>query len=188
MFTTIIKTTFKTILLALIVAIITPTVWLAWRANQPMDMPEFKGLTYFQYMEWRKMSHQNLIAKYNASHPNYKYTGWGDQMTACWGADAIVGTLVPGEMSLYGAFAAYKLSAEDLTKFKAAQHDYAPDKIYSLLDLPKAFWYSYEWLQWSAALYAPEGPVAFCRVQPKIPTPAEFETMKQVNQQASVVK
>jgi len=47
---------FKTILLALLVAMLTPPIYFAWRASRPMEQSDFKGLTYAQFTEWRVMS------------------------------------------------------------------------------------------------------------------------------------
>ena len=46
-------TLIKTVLVLLMLALLAPILYFAWRANQPMDMPEFKGLTLVQYEDWR---------------------------------------------------------------------------------------------------------------------------------------
>jgi hypothetical protein len=38
----------------LLLTIIFPIGWFAWRMGQPMDMPEYNGLTYYQFVSWRK--------------------------------------------------------------------------------------------------------------------------------------
>ena len=48
-------TLIKAALALLIVALFTPTLYFAWCMGQPMDMTQFNGLTYYQYMDWRKM-------------------------------------------------------------------------------------------------------------------------------------
>jgi len=52
------KTIFKIIMLTILLAIITPILYFAWRMGQPLSQPEFKGLTYYQFIEWRKMACQ----------------------------------------------------------------------------------------------------------------------------------
>jgi hypothetical protein len=47
---------FKTVLLALLIAILIPPLYFAWRASHPMELPQFKGLTYAQFTEWRVIS------------------------------------------------------------------------------------------------------------------------------------
>ena len=75
---------FKTTLLALLVAVLTPTLYFAWQMGKPLPQPEFKGLTYYQFFEWRKMATEDAIAKYMVSHPNFEYAGIGEPMTACY--------------------------------------------------------------------------------------------------------
>ena len=53
---------FKITLLALLVAMLTPILYFAWQMGKPMSQPEFKGLTYYQFAEWRKIS----CKEYNA--------------------------------------------------------------------------------------------------------------------------
>ena len=43
---------FKLILILLILAILYPIGWFAWRAGQPMEMSGFNGLTYYKYVQW----------------------------------------------------------------------------------------------------------------------------------------
>jgi hypothetical protein len=42
------------ILVLLLGTIVVPVGYLAWRADQPMELPQFKGYTYYQYLNWRK--------------------------------------------------------------------------------------------------------------------------------------
>jgi hypothetical protein len=58
---------FKTTLLALLIAVLIPTLYFAWRMNNPLPQPEFKGLTYYQFFEWRKLATENAISKYMIS-------------------------------------------------------------------------------------------------------------------------
>jgi len=51
---------FKTILLALLAVILVPILYFAWRTGQPMELPEFKGLTYYQFLEWRSIAHNEI--------------------------------------------------------------------------------------------------------------------------------
>ena len=47
---------FKITLLALLIALLTPILYFAWQMGKPLSQPEFKGLTYYQFMEWRRIS------------------------------------------------------------------------------------------------------------------------------------
>jgi hypothetical protein len=43
-----VKVEFKIMLFGLATALITSLVYFAWRANQPMELPQFGGRTYFE--------------------------------------------------------------------------------------------------------------------------------------------
>ena len=51
-------------------ALITPIAYFAYRSTQPMTLPEFHGLTYIQFIQWRTMAYANLEAKYAQEHPH----------------------------------------------------------------------------------------------------------------------
>lgn len=55
------KTLFKLLFFALVLAIVYPAAWFAWRMGQPMTPPEFKGLTYYQYAEWTRTSYIGVV-------------------------------------------------------------------------------------------------------------------------------
>ena len=42
------------VLIIVLATIVVPVGYLAWRADQPMDLPQFKGYTYYEYLAWRK--------------------------------------------------------------------------------------------------------------------------------------
>ena len=59
----------------LLLAILAPAGWFAWRAGQPMELPQFKGLTYYEYLSWRKSALHQMAVDYKAAHPNAKMGG-----------------------------------------------------------------------------------------------------------------
>jgi hypothetical protein len=65
----------KIILILMLATIIVPIGYLAWRAGQPMELPQFNGLTYYQYMSWRKAALHQIAVEYQAAHPNAKMGG-----------------------------------------------------------------------------------------------------------------
>ena len=93
-------TLIKAVLALLILALLTPALYFAWRANQPMDMPEFKGLTFVQYEDWRKMIYEKNEDEFALAHPNRIV-----KQGVCFKADltiqAVGVTLVSG--SLFGS-------------------------------------------------------------------------------------
>jgi hypothetical protein len=54
----------------LLVALLTPITYFAWRAGQPLDRPEFHSLTYYRLLSERQAAYDRLAQSYQASHPN----------------------------------------------------------------------------------------------------------------------
>ncbi len=63
-------TMFKILGLLVIVALVAPIVYFAWRAGQPMSMPEYDGRTYYELLAERRQAYADLAAEYQTSHPN----------------------------------------------------------------------------------------------------------------------
>jgi hypothetical protein len=170
----------KTILIALLVAMLTPIPYFAWRMGKPLPQPEFKGLSYYQYFEWRKMATEDAIAKYIVSHPNYEYKGIGNPMTACYSGDVL------------GAYLLLPPQAFSFTL--AALAGKMPDELHSLptgvtlLNFMPKWWDTFEYLLWYNQIHLDSfgSLVAECRIQPNIPTPEEFETMKLEHQLSAI--
>jgi hypothetical protein len=163
---------FKTTLLALLIATLTPILYFAWQMDKPLPQPEFKGLSYYQFMEWRKMATEDVIAKYMVSHPNFEYTGIGEPMTACYSAH------------VFGGY--FFLPAQAFSYTLAALAGRMPDELHPLptsvtpLNFAPKWWNTFEYLFWYNQIHLESfnGLVEYCRIQPNIPTPAELEALK----------
>ena len=59
----------KVILWAVFLALIIPVVYFAVRMGKPMDRSEYKGLTYYQYLEWHHLEQEKSGKAYGAAHP-----------------------------------------------------------------------------------------------------------------------
>jgi hypothetical protein len=60
----IIKILIKAVLWVVFIALIVPAGYFAVRMGQPMDLPEYKGLTYYQYLEWEHLEHEKRLEEY----------------------------------------------------------------------------------------------------------------------------
>lgn len=60
------KILIKLIMMATVLAIFTPVLYFAWRMRQPLPQPEFKGLMYYQFADWRVLA----CEKHQSLHPN----------------------------------------------------------------------------------------------------------------------
>jgi len=162
---------FKTILLALLIAVLTPIPYFAWHMGQPLTQPEFKGLTYYQFAEWRTIKYKESIVKYEASHPHVEYTGIGDRMTAC-NPSLIEHTFLP--------FQAFTYTLAALRGMKPDPMHALPENVTIVNFLPK-WWDTMEYIFWYNTVHASNfggSLVEYCRFQPNIPTPEEFEALK----------
>ena len=173
---------FKTTLLALLIAILSPIVYFAWQMAKPLPQPEFKGLTYYQYMGWRKMATEDVIANYMVSHPNFKYRGVGDPMTACYSVDIIINSLfLPAQALTYTAASLAGVVSNEI-------HPLPPGV--TLLNFMPKWWDTFGYLFWYNEIYLDSfgSLVEFCRIQPNIPTPEEFESKKLEHQELAQIK
>ena len=162
---------FKTILLALLIAVLTPILYFAWRAGQPMELPEFKGLTYYQFIEWRSIAHNELEVKYQASHPEVEV-----KMGVCDNTDRVITFSVTVEQSLWYTFWSWR---DDRNRLAMLEANYpVTNEPVTWSNFMSSWWTSYEKLIWSLAEYTPHTSLAECRLQPNIPTPEEFDAMK----------
>ena len=154
----------RIILIIMLATVFVPASYLAWRAGQPMDLPQFHGLTYYQYLKWRKDALHQMAVEYRASHPTAKMGGGLDM---CYYVD-VTGDLaitlpLTGFYTLSGAF-------PNLQKFVASyDRGYIPRNM-TLLTFMPTWWLTFEKLTWYMAKLAPQTSVAYCRLQPNIPT------------------
>ncbi len=164
------KALFQIIIVIVLLAIITPVVYFAWRMGQPMDLREFNGLTYYQVREWKKMATEDLIGKYEAAHPNQEDKGPINRMFACTGGDIPIAFFV----SVRSVTVAWQ--SEQLRSQLVDQG--MPDEPVTISNFLPSLWNTYEKITLSNIKHIPNGPVVYCRIRPDIPTLEEFETMK----------
>ena len=165
-------TLIKAVLALLILALLTPVLYFAWRANQPMDMPEFKGLAYVQYMDWRKMALDDIEAQYLQSHPGielvpfplavwYMLTPSRDDNKNRKGDDGCYNIIVGVDVlrAIYSAL--HVLSTHERPFFAA-------------------WWPTFEEWVWDGAEFIASLPNgSSCRLPLNVPTPEQYEAMKQ---------
>jgi hypothetical protein len=150
---------------ALLGAVLIPALYFAWQMGKPFSQPEFKGLTYYQYMEWRRMAAEDAIAGYMEAHPRYQYAGIGTPMTACYSMDVIGGYFFLPAQAFFYTIAA-------LTGTKPFEQHPLPVDVTLLNFVPK-WWNTYEYLFWYNQIHLDSfGSMSpMCRLHPDIPTP-----------------
>ncbi len=157
---------------ALIGVMLIPALYFAWQMGRPISQPEFKGLTYYQYMKWRRIATEDAIAGYMEAHPGYKYTGIGTPVTACYSMD-----LIGGYIFLPAQAFSYAIAALNGTK-PYDQHPLPVDV--TLLNFVPKWWETYEYLFWYNQVYLDSfrSLARICRIHPDIPTPDEYKTLR----------
>ena len=155
---TILKVISNGILILMLVTIFVPVGYLAWRADQPMALPQFKGYTYYQYLAWRKDALHQKAVEYRVIHPNAQM---GGELNMCYNVDTVgdLGLKLPlaGFYTLAGAF-------PNLVKYVTPQdRENIPMDVTLLTFLPD-WWQIYEVFAWDTAQHDSYGPVAYCRL------------------------
>jgi hypothetical protein len=180
-FKKIIGSLFKAALLTLLLLILIPVLYFAWRTNQPMELPEFKGLSYVQYTDWRKIISQNAYDEYVINHPGYTYKS----PNGCRDGDFLI------EKTAAWYLAAEVVYAQDHPEititWDAVSLSAIPTENTTVLNVLPQLWLVREKLIRHTMSQLANSPVPFCRqVNTEIPTPGELDTMKQTAKQTQL--
>ena len=81
------KTLFKIFTTFAILAVVLLSPWLGFavRGAFPFDKPEFKGLTYYQLLEWRWWDLQRQAREFRLRSPNKPVRFWGEERPINYG-------------------------------------------------------------------------------------------------------
>ena len=165
---TILKIISTGILVLMLVMIVVPVGYLAWRADQPMDLPQFKGYTYYEYLAWRKDALHQKAVEYRTAYPHAKMGGGFDM---CYYNDTfftLLGLPMAGFYTLAGAF-------PNLEKYVSPNgKQYVPKDVKLLSFLPD-WWRTYEKIAWYMASTAPDTSVSYCRLAGTPPARATLD-------------
>jgi hypothetical protein len=142
----------------LLVTLLTPVVYFAWRAGQPMDRPEFRSLTYYYLLEKRRASYDKLAHSYQTTHPNEKV-----EIGMCFGVEVFVEIAVSWPYSGLYTLAGLFPSLQGFVNPWDLRHGYVPENVTVVNFLP-AWWRTFEKFTWGLIDHVPEGPVAYCRI------------------------
>jgi len=160
---------FKTIaaatLAASLLAIVLPIGFFAWRAGQPMESPQFNGLTFYQYMTWRVKTHNEVAAQYQATHPNKDVKPWICNIAGH--GTFVIFAPMSEFYSLAGKFPA-------LRRFmNPRDYKYIPVDV-TWATLPSAWWTTYETAISTTIHGDRSSPAVYCRLPQYPPTPEEW--------------
>ena len=134
--------------------------YLIWRASQPMEMPQFNDLSYYQLVKERRQAYIDLAKHYQASNPG-QVIHYEDCFLPESGVQIIVALPTAGFYVLAGMY-------PDLQKYinpRDIQNGLMPEHATWFGYLP-AWWSTFEKFVWGMVIHAPHGPVPYCRVSP----------------------
>lgn len=161
------KALFQVITIFALLTVITPVAYFAWRMDQPLPQPEFKGLTYYQFVKWRKIAYEDRAIEYQKSHPSKKV----DTGMCHRNVQFLTVTLLP--LQSFG----YTVAALNGAKPRAS---YPLPEDVTLINFVPKWWDTFEHLFWYNTIKLNglrNDLVEYCRVKSAIPTPEEFDAM-----------
>lgn len=149
---------FKILGLVVIVALLAPIGYFAWRAGQPMSMPEYDGRTFYQLLSERRQTYDDLAQTYQVSHPSVEV-----KKGACFFTEMSVELL---EIPISGRYAlsAIYLNMQKSIDPRDIRNGYIPSNVTWVNILPST-WKVFEMFVWGTIEHAPDGPVPYCRIQ-----------------------
>jgi hypothetical protein len=154
----IISTILKVAVLVIALLILTPVGYLAWRAGQPMSMPEYDGRTYYELLVERRQAYDNLATEYQASHPNTEV-----KFGMCFQAELAVS--LTNTLPWAGLCAASEFIPALRIYGSRSQQLGCGEMGGTWLDFPNTWWSTYEQLLYADILTTrPQGPVPYCRI------------------------
>jgi hypothetical protein len=154
------------LILLVIATCLYPAPWFAWRMGQPMELLQYKGLTFYQFMQWRKMAFDDLASKYQASHPDVEV-----KFGMCYNTE--VGGLVILQVPMAGYYTLAGIYPGLQSVLNSHDKKIVPAKATWRTFLP-SWWTTTEKIMWVTVEAAPHTSVAYCRLQPNVPSPEEF--------------
>ena len=147
----------KATLILLVLLLLLPFVYFAWRAGQPMSMPEYGGRNYYQVLIERKQAYDDLSQNYQSSHPNVnvkKGMCFASEMAMIlynfpWAGLCALADVVPAIGERLGP-AARSMGCGTHTG--------------TWYSLTQNWWDSYERFTYELQTHARKGPVPYCRI------------------------
>jgi len=147
----------KIFLFLLVILILAPIGFFAWRASQPMNMPEYNGRTYYDLLAERRQAYNELARSYQANHPNMDV-----KEGMCYQSELLmIAYNLPwaGFCSLAGVMPELK----NVIGANAQRLGCGQDEGTIITILPD-WWNMFERLTFDLLSHAMSGPVPYCRI------------------------
>jgi hypothetical protein len=148
---------FKFLGLVVIVALLAPIGYFAWRAGQPLSMPEYGGRTFYQLLSERQQAYADLAHSYQTSHPNVDV-----KSGACFFTEILVEAMEIPMAGRYALSAIYPGMLHSIDP-RDIRNGYIPTNVTWANILPTS-WNVFERFVWGTISHAPNGPEPYCRI------------------------
>ena len=163
--TMILKTSFEIVFASaralcvlLLVVLLMPFVFIAWRVTRPMNMVEFRGLSYIQFLTERQSGYDMLSRTYQANHSNVNVKNG-----ICFGSELAVEITFSWPVSGLYTLAAISPSVKNHLNPHAISLGLVPEHVTLVTFLP-TWWSTFEKMVWELSEQARNEPVAYCRL------------------------
>jgi hypothetical protein len=152
------KLVFKAMLIVVVLVMVVPPAYFAWRASQPMALQQFKGLSYYQLVSQRRQAFEKLAQNYQSRHP-----GRDVNYLTCFLPDTAVQLIGALPMAGFYSLAGLQPELKAYVNPSDLKNGIVPQNATWLEFLP-AWWDTFEKLVWGMIAHSPHGPVAYCRI------------------------
>jgi len=150
---------FKILGLLVIIALLAPIGYFAWRAGQPMSLPEYDGRTYYELLAERRQAYADLAAEYQASHPNVDVkTGM------CFQNEFIMSVGYTLPWAGFCALSELSLSLQGLIGPRAHHAGCGEGENTNWVNFINSWWMNFERMQYPMYEHRAVGPVQYCRI------------------------
>ncbi len=148
----------RAFVILLIVIVLAPPIYFAWRAGQPMTMPEFHGLTYYHLLSQRRQAYDQLGKSYQSRHPNVDV-----KMGMCFGSELVMTAYdLPwaGYCTLAGLAPGLKVPIGPNARRVGCERYKG-----SWVDIPENWWDMYERFAYDLMRHIAVGAVPYCQIR-----------------------
>ena len=149
--------------LILLIILVTPFANFFWHAGQKMALPQFNGLTYYQFMAWEKTAYAQLAGQYDRAHPGGKPVDG-----QCLAADVV---FVPVRYALAGFYALAGIYPGLQNYIDPGDiRDGTVEKGVTWLTFLPTWWDIFEKIVWSGVAAAHHGAASWCHLPLDLPS------------------
>lgn len=167
------KKPYKTFTILVIVILLSPYLGFAARGAFPFNKPEFKGLTYYQLLEWRWWDYQRLARMYRLQNPHTPVKWLGKERPLDYGYSACFWTETTIKSGLF-PFQSFIFALASLNGIHPSPTHSFPTEV-TFLNFPAKMWEANETLIWHNLDVYGKSPNRECWSRNNIPSVDEFE-------------